>query len=226
MYEMTTLHRAARVLFNRPDPYGHGCPPITTNKTPEYSSHLLDLIRDCLNVDPSERPTFHQLHVATRRHARMTMDQLAWMLNAPDEPCEEERLYYRDNEINTMPTGNYIPSRVHEQLRRESGFWNPDVSVLRYPSFRPYENSDDDADEQEEEEGGGEAQEEDETASHYERRFQFRQSTEDNDEDGEMDVDEPTVVPARRSEATVKRVVDMRPFAVGVNRFGRGRMGY
>ncbi|KAI9877553.1 MAG: hypothetical protein M1830_003601, partial [Pleopsidium flavum] len=188
MYELTTLHRAARVLFNRPDPSGHGCPPISTGKSPEYSSHLLDLIRDCLVLDPSERPTLRQLDLVTRRHARMTRDALAYLRTAPNEPIEEERLYYRDNEINEMPPGDYIPSRIHERLRRESGFWNPDVSVLRYPDFRPFENSDDAADDDEEEQEEGQ---EEEPEGRFEQRFQFGQG--DDDEDGEMDVDEPTV---------------------------------
>ena len=203
MYELTTLHRAARVLFNRPDPQGHGCPAIFTHKTPEYSSHLRDTIRDCLNMDPSNRTTLIQLRIITRRFARMTKDQLAYLRTAPDEPCEEERLYYRDNEINAMaPGGDYIPSRVDEQLMRESGFWNPDASVLRYPNFTPFEDSDDAGDEQDEAEmAEAEMAEAEEQESRYPMRFQFAPSTNEA-EDGEMDVDESTVVAGERDSDT------------------------
>lgn len=225
MYELTTLHRAARVLYNQPDPDGRGCPPITTNKTPEYSSHLRDTIRNCLNMDPSDRVTLIQLRQITRRFARMTKDQLAFQRTAPDVPCEEERLYYRDNEINDMAAGgDYIPSRVHGQLMRESGFWNPDVSVLRYPNFTPFENSDEAGDEQDEAEMAG--------VEGDEMRFRVPPSADaDEDEDGQMDVDEPTVVPDRDTEMPTVRADGEGPapqgrFARRTNVFGRPMMGW
>lgn len=244
MYELTTLHRAARVLFGRPDPEGHGCPPILTNKAPEYSTALRDTIRSCLNMTPDDRMSIIQLRIITRRYARLTKDELAAHRPAPDVPCEEERLYYRDNEINGMaPGGDYIPSRVHEQIRRESGFWNPDVSVLRYPNFTPFEDSDDAGDddldgvemeEEEEEEGGRDEEGEGEgrelgQSSRYPMRYQVHQST-NEDEDGQMEVDEPTVVPGRDGETETVRPHRERPAADrrfdGMNRFGRPRMGY
>lgn len=224
MYELTTLHRAARVLFNRPDDYGHGCPPLNTNKNPEYSSHLRDLIRDCLNFDPGERPDLEQLNRITTRHARMTRDALAYLRTVPEVAHEQERLYYRDNEINTMMTGNYIPSRLHDQIRRESGFMNPDISVLRYPQFRPYENSDEAA--------GGARDNEDEGSEGKEwqepgwQKFQFHQTTEE--EDNEMDVDEPTIRPRPRGTESWQlgsALIGGGPLVGrGMNRFGRPRM--
>lgn len=241
MYELTTLHRAARVLYGRPDPEGHGCPPIFTNKSPEYSSALRDTIRSCLNIAPDDRMSIIQLRIVTRRYARLTKDELAAHRTAPDVPCEEERLYCRDNEINGMaPGGDYIPSRVHERIRRESGFWNPDVSVLRYPNFTPFEDSDEAGDAQdaaemeeegeggEDEEGGGEGRELGQS-SRYPRRHQVRPST-NEDEDGQMEVDEPTVVPRRDSETSTVRPNRERPAADrrfgAMNKFGRPRMGY
>jgi len=234
MYELTTLHRAARVLYNQPDAEGRGCPAIFTNKTPDYSSQLCDTIRNCLNMDPSDRPTLIELRQITRRFARITKDALAAHRPAPDVPCDEERLYYRDNEINDMPAGaEYLPSRVHARLLRESGFWNPDVSVLRYPNFTPFEDSDGAGDEQDEAEMAGVEGDEGEEERGW--RFQFAPGT-NEDEDGRMDVDEPTVVPDRvvpdrdTEMATVR--ADGAPsasngrFAMRTNIFGKPRMGW
>lgn len=232
MYELTTLHRAARVLYNRPDAEGRGCPAIWTNKQPDYSAQLCDTIRDCLNVDPSERLTLVELRQLTRRFARLTKDQLVGQRTAPDVPCEEERVYYRHNEINDMaPGGDYIPSRVHGQMMHESGFWNPDVSVLRYPNFTPFEDSDEageaqDEAEMAEAEGVEGEMEEGEVLESRTMRAKV-QPTVHEDEDG-MDVDEPTVVPGGDGQTVRANVERPAPDARlgGMNAFGRPRMRY
>ncbi len=239
MYELTTLHRLARVAFNRPGPNGHGCPEIITNKNPEYSQELLDLIRHCLKVDTCDRVDLATLLFTTRRWIRATNRELARQRTDPNVPCEGERLYYKDNEINEMSPGNYIPSRLHQQLQAESGFWNPDVSVLRYPHFPPLELSDDGMDQQDEDaqnarEAERQIREMDEDAaeramdeaSMYPRRFQFHVTTQEDIDGVEMDVDdEPTVGQAPKTERPAHDRRFAAPGRGNINQFGRMQMG-
>jgi len=230
MYELTTLHRAARVLYNQPDAEGRGCPAIWTNKNPDYSQQLRDAIRNCLNMNPSDRITLIELRQITRRFARLTKDALALQRTAPDVPCEEERLYYRDNEINDMtPGGDYVPSRAQGRLMRESGFWNPDVSVLRYPNFTPFEDSDEAGNVQDAAEMAEWEEGEPQGSSMHVQVPSSNQvdEDEDEDEDGRMDVDEPTVVPDSTTvRPDVERPAPDARLGRTLNVFGRPRMAY
>ncbi len=69
---------------------------IETQREPEYSHDLRNLIRRCLRISPRRRPTPEQLHSAIENHfSRMSRGGLR----------NGRRVFYQGNEINDMPIG-------------------------------------------------------------------------------------------------------------------------
>jgi hypothetical protein len=79
----------------------HAIDPITTNKSPEYSLEIRELIRECLHIKIEKRPTPQEL-------LRRTEAGLAAAINSRRDTGHKKgpRVYYMGHEINHMPLGN------------------------------------------------------------------------------------------------------------------------
>jgi hypothetical protein len=101
----------------------HAIPEIKTNKLPEYSSLLRDLIRECLHIKIGKRPNPEELVERTRRGLEAMVRSRQEEIRDPNGP----RLYYMGNEINHMPTGGAgLPMRRDDWAAFRAGhFPNP-----------------------------------------------------------------------------------------------------
>ena len=135
----TRKHHAKSALYSDyvDDIEGEGLPEIHTHRNPEYSAELRRLIRMCLRPDPFLRPDFRQLEMDLA--AKLAdMARISKLLGANKDltPQQSERLYYRDNEINSMQIGDFIPTRWNARdVTEESGFKDPYVTSIRFPRW-------------------------------------------------------------------------------------------
>lgn len=128
MCEMITLHRHSRC-----GPAGQdGMPQIITSKFPEYSHALRSLVESCMHSDPKKRPLIHQLESHIDEQRRRIVHRRG---ENQTVPSEEERLYYRGNEIETMSHGRWQLSGAKPRKHRKSKFVDPDLGPIQYPSF-------------------------------------------------------------------------------------------
>lgn len=153
MYELLTLHYVWPALFAEgTDPKGtmEGLPDITTGKIPEYSAELRMLIQRCLRPRADHRPNLARLRRKVGEYRQKMADNLDQTRKDDLVPLDEERLYFRGKEIETMKPGNWQPSagRIHGgQEGPESGFADPNFTPIRFPQFAsPDPDSDDDDD--------------------------------------------------------------------------------
>lgn len=126
-------------------------PVIRTTRTPEYSAELRQMIRMCLRPDPSTRPDFEQLYSDVNRRL-VEIASASRRLRGNDQGAahQEERLYYRGNEINTMQIGNWTPTHMYvlDEVN-ESGFRDPFLTSMRFPIWnrRPDPGQEEETDE-------------------------------------------------------------------------------
>lgn len=152
MYELLTLHHVWHALYaGETDPEGttEGLPEISTDKDPEYSTGLRLLVQSCLQPRPEDRPSIEEIQKHVRIYRQLNAE--AYLRRRKDKtvPLEEERLYFRDKEIETMKPGNWQPSTSQNLQGPESGFQDPDFTPIRFPSFAPPRSDPDDADDPE-----------------------------------------------------------------------------
>ena len=112
MYDMMTLswsYELDEMMYKsatEAEYYGrlneHAIPEITTNKKPEYSSALRDLIRECLHIEIGKRPTPQQLLERTQRGLETAAQSRLQGADNHDGP----RVYHMGNEVNHMPRGD------------------------------------------------------------------------------------------------------------------------
>lgn len=90
-------------------------PTLRTGNEPEYSHELRHLIRQCLNLKPSLRPTPGQILAVTGPMVEKYQNQAARAL--PSRSIAEmndsdidhlPKLYFKENEINDMPLGPHL----------------------------------------------------------------------------------------------------------------------
>ena len=146
MYELLTLHHVWPVLFKETDPEGtiEGLPEITTGKVPEYSYALRSLIQQCLRPRADHRPCIADVQRMVGEYRQMLAKELSERREAQGFPLDEERLYYRGNEIETMQLGDWKPSMTGNLEGPESGFQDPDFTPINFPNVAlPAPNSDD-----------------------------------------------------------------------------------
>jgi serine/threonine protein kinase len=139
MYELLTLHRVRSALFEaETDPEGgiEGLPEIVTGKYPEYSEALRTLVRQCLRPNPQDRPRIADMENQIQA-CRRQIAQHFYELRGDNKsvPSDEERLYYRGNEIETMEPGYWLPSNPRNFGGPESGFADPDLGPIKFPRF-------------------------------------------------------------------------------------------
>lgn len=123
MWELLTLEspksfsdRLNAMTEDEYNAWGHNTTAaITTHKQPEYSYDLRHLVRRCLNLRPSLRPTvaqilevtgakvehFEEQVARTNRRVKSRVQQAIYTYQLP-------RLYFKENEINHMPLGPHL----------------------------------------------------------------------------------------------------------------------
>lgn len=110
---------------------------IRTARTPEYSSELRQLIRMCLRPDPMNRPEFGQIDADVQRRVA-DIASASQRLRGKNQSAvhQDERLYYRGNEINTMQIGDWAPTHYYVlDPVEESGFKDPFLTSMRFPRW-------------------------------------------------------------------------------------------
>lgn len=91
-------------------------PPLTTHKRPEYSDELLVLVRQCLNLRPSLRPTAGQILEVTGSALSKFEEQLGRADTGIETHSQKDsdnyqlpKRYFKENEISSMPLGPHLP---------------------------------------------------------------------------------------------------------------------
>lgn len=98
----------------------HAIPEIRTNKKPEYSSDLRDLIRECLHIEIGKRPTPQQLLERTQRGLEAAAQSRLQGADDHDGP----RVYHMGNEINHMLRGDAgLPAQRSDWKAIREQFW-------------------------------------------------------------------------------------------------------
>ncbi|EXJ93968.1 serine/threonine protein kinase [Capronia coronata CBS 617.96] len=156
MYAVTTLSRDRRLIRVRAKHYSkyrqngnHQVSKVRTKLPGVYSSRLRHLIHRCIDPDPANRPsqvelmdaTLRGLRLAERRVRRARAEAHAAAggdVNVTPPPLPEEKLYYRDHEINDLPLGDapfHAQADDFEYLVRDQ-FVNPDIPRLKLPKTK------------------------------------------------------------------------------------------
>ena len=98
---------------------------------------------DCMNAESADRIDVKKLHSQIKRHCALIAKDYGIR-----EPKNNDRLYYRGNEINGMSPGKFIP--LAEKIKRPYiseplDFIDPSLSPVRFPDLGPaaYENEND-----------------------------------------------------------------------------------
>lgn len=136
MLELLTLYPHADYM-NDPDFNVYGTIiDIQTQKTPEYSKSLRDLIKGCIEFEPLDRIELDRLRACIkfyRDRLNNTYEQLDNTERARFE--SNSLLYYVRNEINNMPTGRWEPYEPESPSKPEDEkFPNLDWPVV-FPRF-------------------------------------------------------------------------------------------
>ena len=110
MLELLTLYSHADYMIDPEYNVNGEIIDIKTEKEPEYSKKLRDLIKSCLESKPAKRIEVHRL----RDCIEVYRDRIKKRYEQSDsnERARFEHdsfLYYKRNEINNMPTGRYQP---------------------------------------------------------------------------------------------------------------------
>ena len=105
---------------------------LRSRQCPDYDDELGALVHECLNLNPEKRPTTQELLTRIDSHLERN--------SAPDTYKEAEKLYYKGNEINHMPTGRFFVNRRSdhwwERFNEVQAWTDPDLEPLD-PPFRP-----------------------------------------------------------------------------------------
>ncbi|EXJ92262.1 serine/threonine protein kinase [Capronia epimyces CBS 606.96] len=156
MYAVATLAKDRRLMRIRAKHYkkyrqngNHQISKVRTKLPGVYSSRLRELIRRCIDPDPSNRPSQLELMDATRKGLRVAEDRAlrarekhhAETGGSPDEippPLPSEKLYYHDHEINNLPQGpaGFKPLMDDFNYLIRDEFVNPDIPRLKLPAAK------------------------------------------------------------------------------------------
>ncbi|KAL8676114.1 MAG: hypothetical protein Q9186_007337 [Xanthomendoza sp. 1 TL-2023] len=89
-----------------------GLAKLETHRTPEYSRALLNLVYDCLKIDPNRRPNFQKLdQVIEKQRASF---RKSWSTGEP--VTEEAKLRLTNDELNGMEMGPFVRRRHVPEL--------------------------------------------------------------------------------------------------------------
>ena len=137
MFELMTFHEYPEYIEDPEKQINGMIKEIRTDKQPEYSETLRNLIIECIRPLPMERIELDRL----RQRIKSYRDRMHTEYNETDDDGRaefesENMLYYIRNEINNMPTtGELNPT----QPPLPSGFPDPDFPVFR-PRFSDEED--------------------------------------------------------------------------------------
>ena len=138
MYELLTHDRATSRFFRaKKGAGGEAIGPITTNKDPEYSSELRDLIRLCLRPQPQDRIKVAEVQLRiTIARRKLEADGLKLRGADISRPHPTERLYYRSKEIEKMSAGNFklTDPYIDSPNLPEAGLRHLRESTVRFPN--------------------------------------------------------------------------------------------
>ena len=128
MFELLTFHEYPDYIEDPENHINGIIKEIRTDKNPEYSETLRDLIIDCVRPIPTERVELDRLRERIKSHRdRMHREYMETDDDGRAEFESENLLYYIRNEINNMPTtGELYPT----QPPYLSAFPDPDYPIL------------------------------------------------------------------------------------------------
>ncbi|KAK0509162.1 hypothetical protein JMJ35_008533 [Cladonia borealis] len=143
MFELVTLERADH-WFDETGGLGALSSQVMLNaNNSAYSDQLIELIVGCMNAEPADRIEVEELHAQIKRHRDLIAKDYG-----SREPRNNDRLYYKGNEINDMPAGDFIPlvGKIERpNLAEPLDFIDPSLSPVRFPDLGPaaYDNKED-----------------------------------------------------------------------------------
>ena len=183
MFELLTLHPVHHYLL--PGTGDEGVPEIHTTRKPDFSPNIRQLVRECLRPLPNRRPTIPLL-LGMINKCREGVRNYFEPIRGPDKsiPHHYERVFYRGNEIGTMSTGEWEPSRAAAAMdpsEPETGFPDPSDGSLhfpKWPTFHPTQSEEIETD-------GGEVQ-----VGAEPRSIGVEDAEDDEEEDEEEDMEE------------------------------------
>lgn len=136
MLELLTLYSHADYMADDRYHVDSRVKEITTTREPEYSETLRNLIHKCIEPYPQNRIDLKSLRFHVKSHrkgmrsAYRKLDQAARRKYKADN-----RLYYVNNEINDMPTGDWEPYNPKSPSEPESGKFPDREFPVRFPRF-------------------------------------------------------------------------------------------
>lgn len=136
MLELLTLYPHVDYMADAAYSSLGGVDGIVTEREPEYDEKLRNLIYRCIEPYPQGRIGLRDLQLSVLecrnriRSAYRNLDEAARTQYKADN-----RLYYVNNEINEMPTGNWIPGNPKSPSEPESGKFPDREFPVHFPRF-------------------------------------------------------------------------------------------
>ena len=137
MYELLTLHRLGKSIGGKYPDRKVGDPFMTKYG---YSPALSKFIRDCLQLQPKDRPPIETIQLTINTHRRIIAEHDHDKRGKDTRaPTKEERVYYRGNEIEEMEVGDFVldAGEVRDTDGPETGFPDPEVASIKFPWLDP-----------------------------------------------------------------------------------------
>ena len=135
MFQLVTLERADHWFDENRGLGALGSQAMHNANKSAYSRQLIGLIVDCMNAEPADRIDVKKLHLEIKRHRDLIAKNYG-----SREPKNNDRLYYKGNEVNEMSRGKFIP--LLEKIERPDiseplDFMDPSLSPVRFPDLGP-----------------------------------------------------------------------------------------
>ena len=135
MFELVTLERAEHWFDEIRGLAALGSQVMHKANNSAYSHQLIELIADCMSAEPADRIEVQELHSQIKRHRNLIAKDYG-----SREAKDNDRLYYKGNEINDMSAGEFIPlaDKVERpDLSEQLDFVDPSLSPIRFPDLGP-----------------------------------------------------------------------------------------
>ena len=135
MFELVTLERAEHWFDDNRGFAALGSQVMHKANNSAYSHQLVELIADCMSAEPADRIEVKELHFQIKRHRNLIAKDYG-----SREAKDNDRLYYKGNEIKDMSPGEFIPlaDKVERpDLSEQLDFGDPSLSPIRFPDLGP-----------------------------------------------------------------------------------------